>query len=282
VHDRRFGVSTQLFLDSRLTLAHLVEISASGIEAVEVFGSRSHFDYSDAGTVDALGHWLSEARLDFHSLHAPTTAMTGSTSVGVCSTASGDEAERRAAVAEAKAALDVARIVPYRCLVVRLGVPGGAGPRATDNQPGAARRSLQEIADLAQDVGVEVAVEMIPNPLSSPDALVHLLEEEPDLHNVGICLDFGHAHVLGDVVDTIETISGHLIATHVHDNMGRRDDHLVPGAGTIDWEAAIMATQKVGYDGVVMFDTAGGNDPADVLRRCAGARRRLDRMFVTF
>jgi hypothetical protein len=62
VHDRRFGVSTQLFLDSRLTLAHLVEISASGIEAVEVFGSRSHFDYSD--------------------LRAPTAAMMATQKVG--------------------------------------------------------------------------------------------------------------------------------------------------------------------------------------------------------
>ena len=82
MHDRRFGVSTQLFLDSRLTLAHLVEISASSIEAVEVFGSRSHFDYSDAGTVDALGHGLSEADLDFHSLRAPTAAMMATQKVG--------------------------------------------------------------------------------------------------------------------------------------------------------------------------------------------------------
>ena len=53
----------------------------------------------------------------------------------------------------------------------------------------------------------------------------------------------------GDLVDAIETVSEHLITTHVHDNGGRTDDHLVPFDGTIDWPAALTAVQKVGYDG---------------------------------
>ena len=53
----------------------------------------------------------------------------------------------------------------------------------------------------------------------------------------------------GDLVDAIETVSEHLITTHVHDNRGRTDDHLVPFEGTIDWPAALTAVQKVGYDG---------------------------------
>ena len=70
----------------------------------------------------------------------------------------------------------------------------------------------------------------------------------PDL---GICMDVGHARLMGDVVDAIETCSGHLITTHLHDNRGRNDDHLVPGKGVIDWDATLLAFQKVGYDGVV-------------------------------
>ena len=44
------------------------------------------------------------------------------------------------------------------------------------------------------------------------------------------------------------------MTTHVHDNDGRHDDHLIPYAGTIDWDAAMMETQKIGYDGVLMFE----------------------------
>ena len=37
---------------------------------------------------------------------------------------------------------------------------------------------------------------------------------------------------MGDVADAIETAAEHLIATHVHDNRGRDDEHLVPYRGT--------------------------------------------------
>ena len=58
----------------------------------------------------------------------------------------------------------------------------------------------------------------------------------------------------------------------MHDNSGTRDEHLVPFTGTIDWEAAMMETQKIGYDGVLMFEVADTGDPVDVLRRSVKAQ----------
>ena len=175
----------------------------------------------------------------------------------------------------------MARRIPYRFLVVHLGMPSGEQLPPGDNQPDAARRSLEAIAALAAEIGVRVAVEVIPNPLSGAAALVHMIEEQLEEIDVGICLDYGHAHLVGDLGDQIETISGHLWTTHVHDNGGRQDDHLVPFAGTIDWDAAIMGTQKIGYDGVLMLEVADTGNPLDVLQRSAKARERLEKMFVT-
>ena len=74
---------------------------------------------------------------------------------------------------------------------------------------------------------------------------MHFIEEVLDDDTaVGICLDFGHAHMDGDLADAIETVSEHLITTHVHDNRGRTDDHLVPFEGTIDWPAALTAVHE--------------------------------------
>ena len=276
-------MSTHLFHESRLGREHLAEIAAHDFEAVEVFATRSHFDYLDPRAVHDLGEWLSDTRLDLHSMHAPIfDAMQGGHWVGSYSNAAGDEARRRAAVGQAKAALEVARVVPYRFLVVHLGIPDAEQAPPGDNQPGAARRSVDDLAALAEEVGVKVALEVIANDLSSPDALTHLVEEELELRDVGICLDYGHAHLMGHVTDAVETISGHLFTTHIHDNRGRRDDHLVPFSGTIDWDSAIIATQKVGYDGVFMLEVAGSSDPKDVLRRSVDARKRLEQMFVTF
>ena len=114
---------------------------------------------------------------------------------------------------------------------------------------------------------------MIPNELSRAGSLVHFVEEDLDDADVGICLDFGHAHLDGDVVDAIETVSEHLIATHVHDNRGRTDDHLVPFDGTIDWPGALTAVQKVGYDGTLMFEIGGARLGEGHAARREGAQR---------
>ncbi len=279
--DYRFGVSTHLFHESRLTREHLVHIAAHGFETVELFATRTHFDYHDVRAVEQLAEWLSDTRVELHSLHAPICeGLTDGQWVGPFSNASGDATRRAAALAETRAALQVARRVPFRFLVVHLGVPSSAPRPSGDNQPDAARRSLEDIVTMAADVGVRVAAEVIPNQLSSAADLVRLIEDHLDGLDVGICLDYGHAHLMGDLGEAIETVSGYLWTTHLHDNRGKRDDHLVPFAGTIDWPAATVETQKIGYDDVLMFEVANTGNPVEVLQRSAKARERLDATFV--
>lgn len=276
-------MSTHLFHESRLTREHLADIAGHGFEAVEVFATRAHFDYRDAAAAVQLAEWLSDLSLSFHSMHAPIVdAIRGGTWVGSYSIAAGDETRRKAAVAEVAATLNVAATIPFTYLVVHLGIPDGQAAAATDNQPDAARRSVEEIVGLASEVNVRVALEVMPNALSSASSLCHLIEDQLEGLDVGICLDYGHAHLMGDLGDAIETVSGHLFTTHVHDNDGRKDDHRVPFSGRIDWDAAIMETQKIGYDGVLMFEVADTGDPIDVLKRAAKARERLEHMFVAF
>jgi sugar phosphate isomerase/epimerase len=278
---RKFGVSTHLFHEQRLLREHLVDIAAHGFEAIELFATRSHFDYRDSQAVQALAEWLSDTRLELHSMHAPIMeAMAGGKWVGSFSTASGDEGRRKQAIDEIGAALDIARTIPFRHLVVHLGMPLAERIPERDNQPAAARRSVEELAPRAADVGVKLALEVIPNPLSTPDALCRLIEDDLEGIDVGVCLDYGHANLAGDVAEAIETISGHLATTHLHDNAGRRDDHLVPYAGKIDWDAAMMATQKVGYDGVLMFEVTPAAEAVATLKQMAGARERLAKLLT--
>jgi sugar phosphate isomerase/epimerase len=278
-----FGVSTHLFHEHRLTRDHLVHIAAHGFEAVELFATRAHFDYHDDHARTQLAEWLSDTRLQLHSVHAPAfEALRNGRWVGAFSNASSDESRRRAAIAEAECALALASCVPFQYLVTHLGVPLSEAAGAADNRRDAARRSVEELTALASQVNVRVAIEVIPNPLSSASDLLDLIEEHLDGLDVGVCLDYGHAHLMGDVAEAIETLSGHLVTTHVHDNHGTRDDHLVPFAGNIDWDAALMSTQKIGYEGIFMLEVADSGDPVDVLRRSVRARERLEKTFVTF
>ena len=282
--DRRFGVSTHLFHEHRLTREHLAAVAAHGFDSVELFATRSHFDYRDEQARTQLAEWLADTRLELHSVHAPAfEAIKQGRWVGSFSNASADETRRKAALAEAEAALLIARHVSFRYLVVHLGMPAAEQVPHNDNRPDAARRSVEDLVELAARAKVQIALEVIPNPLSSAAALCHLIEEELDGVDVGICLDYGHAHLMEDVGEAIETVSGHLWTTHVHDNAGKRDDHLVPFSGTIDWGLAMMATQKIGYDGMLMLEVGdAGGDPVSVLKRSVKARERLEKTFITF
>jgi sugar phosphate isomerase/epimerase len=270
-----FGLSTHLFHGSRLSTAHLKLAAQYGFSLLELYATRSHFDYRDPAHVDDIGQALADHGLTLHSVHAPTTTSFSDGVWGpTLSLADADESRRRQAVDETLAAMTVASRVPFRHLVVHLGAPD-ASPAL--NQRAAAQRSLDALAEAAEPLGIHLALEIIPNALSHPGALVTLIEDVLEHRTVGICLDTGHAHLWGDVTEAIEICSGHLHTTHLHDNHGRRDEHLIPGRGTIDWDGALLAFQKVGYDGAWMFELGPSTSPAETLAAAAEARRTLIR-----
>ncbi len=270
-----FGVSTQLYHARRLSHDHLAEVAAHGFDTVEIIATRSHVDYHDPAVLDAVAGWLTAEGLRLHSLHAPVMERYDGTWINPLSIASADGAARAQAVRETEAALELARRVPVSVLVVHPGLQDSLLSPSVQNSLDAAMRSIEEIADIASPLGVRVALEVIPNAMSTAEALVSLLDRL-DMPEVGVCLDFGHAHMQGDVIDAIETLSGVLVATHVHDNHGRRDEHLVPFEGTIDWAGALAALQKIGYDGTLMLELAGAEPAAPALERARQAIARLD------
>jgi sugar phosphate isomerase/epimerase len=273
----RFGISTHLYHDRRLDREHLNEIASYGFEAIELFATRTHFDYHDPAAIAALSKWLGETGLRLNSVHAPIAAgLTNGKWGDSYSNAASDSARRQIAVRETEAALQIARQIPFGVIVVHLGTPA-ATSQAGDNNRGAALKSAEEISRMADPLGVRVALEVIPNDLSSATSLVAMIEGDLDSKSAGICMDFGHAHIMGDVADAVETAAEHVVTTHVHDNRRRDDDHLVPYKGTINWDMTLMTMQKIGYDGTYLLELANTGSPAAVLEDARRARERFER-----
>lgn len=273
----RFGISTHLYHDRRLERDHLEQVASYGFEAIELFATRSHFDYYDERAIAVLADWLSETGLTLNSVHAPITASAaGGQSGERYSNALADNARRQAAVRETEAALQIARRIPFNVLVVHLGTPA-AKSQPGDNTRASAFRSAEEICRSAEPLGVRIALEVIPNKLSTVAALVEMLERDLDAPHAGICLDFGHAHLMGDVADAVETAAEHVIATHVHDNRRKEDEHLVPYQGSINWDMALTTMQKIGYDATYLMELASTSTPAPVLAEARRARERFER-----
>lgn len=268
-----FGISTRLYQRQRLAREHLLEIGAHGFDTIDLVAARPHIDCANASVVADLQQWLAEAGLTLHAIHAPVES----------SLASADAATRARAVAETERALFVARRIPTDVLIAHLGAPRwlSKGPGAESRV--AARRSIEELAGTAEALGVRLALEVIPNELSRAGSLVHFIENDlEDLGDqVGVCLDFGHANMDGDILDAIDTVSEHLLAVEIHDNRQRADDHLTPFEGTIDWPAAVTAVQKIGYEGPLVFEVDARGTAKDALKKARLARERLARTLAT-
>ncbi|MGH9204238.1 MAG: hypothetical protein ACRD2A_23670, partial [Vicinamibacterales bacterium] len=74
----------------------------------------------------------------------------------------------------------------------------------------------------------------------------------------------------------IETCSSHNETTHHNDKLDKTEEHHITGQGVIDWDPAMLAFQKVGYDGAWMFELAMSATPREVLEKAVRARARLE------
>src|SRR5437870_3109420 len=98
--------------------------------------------------------------------------------------------------------------------------------------------AARQHVDYAKPLGVRILLENIPNELCAPDKLVEFIHTS-HFDDVGVCFDFGHAHITSNVPEAFEIVKNHIRSTHVHDNAGDRDSHLWPGKGSIDWKQAM-------------------------------------------
>ena len=90
------------------------------------------------------------------------------------------------------------------------------------------------------------------------------LNEEAGEDVFGFCLDIGHTKFYHtDIYEFIKTLGKRLTVTHLHENDGNSDAHLVPftqidpmdRALCIDWERTLQALHEIHYEGSLSFET---------------------------
>ena len=73
---------------------------------------------------------------------------------------------------------------------------------------------------------------------------------------VGICWDSGHAKVQygEENLAALSVAGSRVIATHIHDNYYKRDLHLFPFMGQLDWVGFMKMLRQIGYQGNLSFE----------------------------
>ncbi len=98
------------------------------------------------------------------------------------------------------------------------------------------RKFVHKLSRKARELGIVVAIENRVERWLVGNTAAELVEIVRGIDGVGVCFDLGHAYASGyDLAEFHEALREHIVAYHVHDNDGSRDQHLLPLLGAIDW-----------------------------------------------
>ena len=231
------AISTYILVKERLKPAWLDKLAGGGAQAIEIFAARPHMDYANRQHVREIADWFRASGVPLHSVHAPLFSdyEGGRSSSAPINIASTDRASRIAAMDETKRSIELAEHIPFRFLVQHIGL---ANEAFHERKFEAAMTSVEHLRAFARPLGVRVLVENIPNELSTPDRLVEFIRTT-HFDDVGVCFDTGHANMMSDVRPAFEALKHYIYSTHVHDNDKKKDSHLWPGEGSIDWKQTL-------------------------------------------
>lgn len=273
------AISTHVFLQQRLHPGLLDALHSTGAQSIEIFAARHHFDYSDRSAVRDIATWFRNTGVAA-TLHQPlflTDRGSGQWSRHVAPNINlidPEKSQRITAMDEVKRALESAEQIPISACVLHLGYKDDQwNTRALENS----LTAIEHLKAFAHPLGVRILIENLRNEITSPEHILEILRVG-HFDRVGVCLDLGHAHIAQPeknigIDEAFELLKPRIAQLHLHDNHGQKDDHLWPGAGSIDWQNAArhIATLPADTPGVLEISHEFEETPESVTRKASQA-----------
>jgi sugar phosphate isomerase/epimerase len=277
-------LSTYLFVSKKLTPEFLALVHGAGFQAIELFASRGHFDYTITQDVRSMAHILADNRLQIASLHAPTNRDFGPNREGgtPLSITEVERVRRIEAMDELKRAIDIAENLPFSRMILHM---GGHRDTADPRKRDAAFSSLEHLVLHAKHVGVTICVENTTSEMGDP-AYLRAFVEETRLTGLRFNFDIGHANLADGpqderVATSFEAMREHIVSAHIHDNLGDKDAHLAPYDGSIDWPAALKLFRSLPGGEIPLtleLKEKTGPDAPSLPDQITAAAKSLDRL----
>jgi sugar phosphate isomerase/epimerase len=272
-----------LFVSKKLTSEILAQIAEADFQGIEIFCTRSHFEYTMKPEIRALASALEAHHLQLVSLHAPTSrdlsAMRESGApLSICEV---ERVRRIEAMDELKRVIDVADDLPYARLILHM---GGSRETADPRKRDAAFSSLEHLVLHAHHAGVTICVENTLSEMGSPDYL-RAFVDETRLTGLRFNFDIGHAHLAEfpeeeRVEKSFAPMKELVSSVHLHDNHGEKDEHVPPYDGSIHWPSAIKVLKSASQDGLPLLlelKEKTGPEAPTMNEQLVAARKSLDK-----
>jgi len=164
--------------------------------------------------------------------------------------------------------------------------PGGRGYTTDEELSTVVEHNVSAfklLAEQAGEKGLKIGIENMFEPPGRNErvfgsAVDELLDLIAAINSpaVGIAFDTSHANVEGiDLPAAVREFGDLICCTHISDNDGSDDQHLMPGGGSIEWPPFIAALREVAYDGLFNLEIPGESHP-DPQVRSMKLRHALD------
>lgn len=249
------AASTYIDVRNRLHAGTLERLQRAGVQAIEIFCAKAHFDYTDRAQIKELAGWFKSNPVTLNSMHSPLFSDEdwGKSGVPPINVAATEKREHIESMDEIKRALEVAEILPFKYLVQHIGTPR---EEFSERKFDATITAIEHLRAFAKPLGVMVLVENIPNELSTPEKLNELVKSA-HFDDVHFCFDIGHAQIHGTVERDFDLMKDRIRSTHIHDNDGQADSHKWPGEGVIDWTRGMQLLRTAPQTPPLLFEIDG-------------------------
>lgn len=202
----------------------------------ELYFTADTLDGLSSSRAESAAASLASAGISSITFHAPFEDL---------SPGARDEEARRLTVRRLKQAVGLAPLFRAKGIVMHGGYSKWMYDFRPDRWLEPARKTFSEVAEAAEEANVEIFLENVFDEV--PDHLLHLREAVAS-RRIRFCFDPGHATLFSrlPVQRWVEAFASALGEMHLHDNRGRRDDHLPVGEGTINHRGVLLALRDEG------------------------------------
>jgi len=143
-------------------------------------------------------------------------------------------------------------------------------------------RYCRILGDYAADLGVQIALELEPFPLSllnSVDAMVRFLDEcgHPA---VKANIDISHLHLAKVQPEELRRLKGKAIHVHISDCDGKRHGDLPPGRGVVPFVPYLREIKDLQIDGAISVELEYSPQPDQITAWVAEAYAATDRLLA--
>ena len=150
----------------------------------------------------------------------------------------------------------VALLAPFpACQTITVALPAFAAPRGVNAEVyqmlwGRFAEKIETMLAITEDAGKRIALEIMPGSiLGGLQGLMRLINIT-DSPALGYNFDTGHAWANREAIELVPgMLADRIFGTHLKDNCQTENLAMVPGRGTIPWDAVIGNLRSTGYQG---------------------------------